>query len=216
MALTTKQQVFVVAYVAHRNGTLAAIDAGYSERSAAEAGSALLSKPNVRREIDRRLKRLTDKYEISADRIMRELAKIAFVNLDDFVRRAPDGTLFYDFSTASKDQMAGLTSIDITERAHRGETERRVKVRLGEKRSALMDLAKVMRMLPADRVEHTGADGGPIEVANSLRIDVRALEPEQRAQLQAILLSTKKKPEAEITDLEDTSGGDAAPAEENK
>ena len=70
---------------------------------------------------------------------------------------------------------------------------RRVKINLSDKRQALMDLAKIARMLPADRHEHSGPGGGPIaidvDVKEEHKIDIEAMAPEEREQLRQTLLT---------------------------
>jgi hypothetical protein len=41
------------------------------------------------------------------------------------------------------------------------------------------------------KLEHTGPEGGPVEVKAEHKIDIEALEPEQRDQLREILLAAK-------------------------
>jgi hypothetical protein len=41
------------------------------------------------------------------------------------------------------------------------------------------------------KLEHTGPEGGPVEVKAEHKIDIASLEPEQRDQLRAILLNLK-------------------------
>jgi hypothetical protein len=69
------------------------------------------------------------------------------------------------------------------------------KIRTHDKLKALDMLAKMARLYPAERQEYTGADGGPIATANLHatvhKIDIAALEPEQRDQLREILLAAK-------------------------
>jgi hypothetical protein len=48
--------------------------------------------------------------------------------------------------------------------------------------------AKIARMLPADRIEVSGPDGGPIEVKAEHKIDIESFDHEQRDQLRALLL----------------------------
>ena len=52
--------------------------------------------------------------------------------------------------------MAALKSIEIDERTIDGAAAgvRKIKISMSDKRQALMDLAKIARMLPADRHEH--------------------------------------------------------------
>jgi hypothetical protein len=72
-----------------------------------------------------------------------------------------------------------------------------VKFKTHDKLKALDMLAKMARLYPADRSEITGVDGGPIQTANLNatvhKIDIEALEPEQREQLRGVLLALKAK-----------------------
>jgi glyoxylase-like metal-dependent hydrolase (beta-lactamase superfamily II) len=70
---------------------------------------------------------------------------------------------------------------------------RKVKISMSDKRQALMDLAKIARLLPADRHELSGPGGGAIEVKPEHKIDLASLEPEQRDQLRQVLLALKAK-----------------------
>jgi hypothetical protein len=65
------------------------------------------------------------------------------------------------------------------------------------------------------RVEHTGADGGPIKVdERKVVIDVTALDGEQREQLRALLLATQapRQIEARTQDIEQDDDDDASAA----
>jgi uncharacterized protein with von Willebrand factor type A (vWA) domain len=99
-----------------------------------------------------------------------------------------DGSLVVDCGTATREQMASLKSIEIDERTIDGAPGRvrRIKISMRDKRRALMDLAKIARMLPADRLEHSGS----IEhvVKEEHKIDIESMEPGEREQLRAILL----------------------------
>ena len=126
---------------------------------------------------------LFDRYAVTSDRIIRELALIAFANIGDFIGVQDDGSLVVDFGTATREQMASLKSIE-TMGAAPG--VRRVMISMSDKRQALMDLAKLRRMLPADRLEHSGS----IEhvVPEEHKIDIELMTPEEREQLRTILL----------------------------
>ena len=70
MALTSKQERFVSEYLIDLNATQAAIRAGYSERTARQAGSENLSKPDIAEAVAVALGRVAQKAEWSAaDRI---------------------------------------------------------------------------------------------------------------------------------------------------
>ena len=80
--LTSKQELFCEEYLVDLNATQAAIRAGYSKRSAASIGDENLSK----REIMRRILQLQilriRRTRIRADRVIKELEKIAFAEVD--------------------------------------------------------------------------------------------------------------------------------------
>ena len=78
--LTPQQRLFVHEYLLDRNATQAAIRAGYSPKTAASQGSDLLKVPKVRdlvnAGLERLEKRLTEKTEVSLERVLLELRRI--------------------------------------------------------------------------------------------------------------------------------------------
>src|SRR5574338_427563 len=82
MALTTKQQAFVEAYLANGfNATKAAIEAGYSEKTARFIAAENLSKPNIRHYVDQRLKQ----YAMGANEVLARLSDHARGDLGEFL-----------------------------------------------------------------------------------------------------------------------------------
>jgi len=75
MKLTKKQQMFVDEYIIDLNGTQAAIRAGYSKKSARQAGTENLSKPSIREAIDERLAEKKDKLIMKQDEILERLTE---------------------------------------------------------------------------------------------------------------------------------------------
>jgi hypothetical protein len=76
--LTVRQEAFVRLYVQYGDGQRAAIEAGYSAKSAASMGSHLLKQRGVRIAIDRlRWARLRAR-DITPERILEEYRRIAF------------------------------------------------------------------------------------------------------------------------------------------
>lgn len=82
--LTPKQQRFISEYLIDLNATQAAIRAGYSEKTAPWIGAENLRKPQIQAELQKRQKKTEAKLEISQERIIQELASIAFANGADF------------------------------------------------------------------------------------------------------------------------------------
>lgn len=83
--MTAKQRCFIDEYLIDLNATQAAIRAGYSGESAGSIGSELLQKPEIRARIDRAMAERSRRTGISADRVLMELGKLAFVNADDLI-----------------------------------------------------------------------------------------------------------------------------------
>ena len=85
--LTAKQQCFVDEYLIDLNATQAAIRAGYSVRNADKIGSELLGKTRVQEAVSARMAERSRRTGINQDRVVLELAKIAFVKMTDLVDR---------------------------------------------------------------------------------------------------------------------------------
>jgi len=81
--LTPKQERFVAEYLIDLNATQAAIRAGYSPRTAQEQGSRLLSNVMVASELSRRRSKTAQKLEITAEKVLEELALLAFYDPAD-------------------------------------------------------------------------------------------------------------------------------------
>ena len=133
--MTAKQKRFVEEYLIDLNATQAAIRAGYSPATAQEQGYQLLQKTSVQNAINMKIAERSKRTGINADRVIREIAKIAFVNAGEVI----------DFDTAilmdkiSEDDMAAIQSVKIKTFGEDG-VEREVK--LADKLKALELLGK--------------------------------------------------------------------------
>jgi phage terminase small subunit len=79
--LTPKQAAFVENYLLDLNATQAAIRAGYSKRTANEQATRLLANVSVAAAIEAAKAERSQRTMISADRVLRELARIAFLDV---------------------------------------------------------------------------------------------------------------------------------------
>lgn len=79
--LTQKQRLFVDAYLISLNATQAAIKAGYSAKTAEEQGYQLLRKTSVASAIQKAMDKRAQKMEITAERVLTEIARIAYVDV---------------------------------------------------------------------------------------------------------------------------------------
>ena len=73
-ALSPRQQRFIDEYCRDpRNATKAAIRAGYSERTARFIASENLTKPDIRTAIDAKMAKKAEKFDLTADKVLRDL-----------------------------------------------------------------------------------------------------------------------------------------------
>lgn len=173
MLLTPKQRRFVAEYLIDLNGTQAAIRAGYSRKTAAEQASRLLTNVKVSAAVAEGQAQLAEKHGVTAERIVAELAKLGFANMQDYMRVDGEGTPRLDFGSLSRDQAAALAEVTVDEYMARdpdGADEdgkprmipaRKVKFKLADKRASLVDLGRHLGMF-VDKHEHTGKDGAAL------------------------------------------------------
>lgn len=74
--LRRKRQRFVDEYLIDLNGTQAAIRAGYSEKSARAVASELLTKPDIKEAVNRRMAEIEERTLITQDRIMLDIEAV--------------------------------------------------------------------------------------------------------------------------------------------
>ncbi len=160
MTLRPKQARFVEEYLIDLNATQAAIRAGYSAKTAAVIGYENLTKPPIAAAIATARSKQSERTALTADMVVRELAKLAFANMGDYLRALPGGDPYVDFSMLTRDQAAALreVTVDTYVEGH-GENARkvrRIKFKLGDKRAALVALGKHFGLFAATKHEHTG------------------------------------------------------------
>lgn len=156
--LTPKQNRFVEEYLIDFNATQAAIRAGYSKDTAYSIGSENLNKPEIKKMIEEKTKEFSDKSLVTKEMVVAELAKIGFSNMQDYMSITKDGDPFVDLSALTRDQAAAISEFTVDDYTEgRGDDTRdikRVKIKLSDKRSALVDLGKHLGMF-TDRVDIT-------------------------------------------------------------
>lgn len=110
--LTEKQARFVTEYLVDLNAKQAAIRAGYSPKNAESIAVQLLKKTHVSDALQQALKAREARTQITADRVLREFARIAFF----------DARKLYDdngdpkpISALDDDTAAAIAQLDITE-----------------------------------------------------------------------------------------------------
>ena len=162
--MTAKQKRFCEEYLIDLNATQAAIRAGYSPETAKSIGSENLSKPDVRARIDAEIAKRSRRTGVSADRVVRELAKIAFVNAADIID--PDtATVRPD---ASEEDKACIAAVKF--RSSSGESCGSVEreIRLCDKLKALELLGKHLGMFTDRLTVSTPSDGCLADILKQL------------------------------------------------
>lgn len=139
--LSARERIFVREYLVDFNASRAAARAGYSPKAAPHHAHRVKNRPRVRAAIEAALAARASKLEITAERVLRELALMGFANLGDYVTPEPDGTARLDLSGLTRDQAAAireLTSEAVTTgQGAAARTVRKVKVRLADKKGSL-------------------------------------------------------------------------------
>lgn len=101
--MTPKQRRFVDEYLIDLNATQAAIRAGYSKKTAGYIAKELLRKPPIAAEVEKRKQKLTKKLEITQEKVLQELAAIAFANGADYAKVITTGPVTEVRMTATDD-----------------------------------------------------------------------------------------------------------------
>ena len=156
LALTPKQASFVAQYLIDKNGTQAAIRAGYAPKAAQEQSSRLLSNAIVRQEIDKGLQAQVDEAGITALRVIKELATLGTIDLRSYYDAQGNLKPMHELTPEQGAAMAGVESLKRNVEAGDGVMDTVYKVKLWDKPRALELLAKHFGLL-TERVEHSGS-----------------------------------------------------------
>lgn len=146
--LTPKQKKFVEEYLIDLNATQAAIRAGYSAKTAGRIAQELLTKTHISYAIKSRRDALSKKTEVSQERIVAEMARLAFLDCRKFFN--DDGTPI-PIHKLSDDAAAAIVGVDVVQigNAEIG-VGSVIKYKMPDKNKALENLAKILGYL--DRV----------------------------------------------------------------
>lgn len=110
--------------------------AGYKADTGAAA--RLSANVSVAARIQELKERHADRAEISAERVLREIASIAFANQDDFSEWGPDGVTLKDSTTLTREQKATVAEVSQTVTKDGGT----IRYKLHDKNAALANLAR--------------------------------------------------------------------------
>lgn len=151
-----REKRFAEEYIIDLNASAAAIRAGYSPKTAKDAAAWIHpdhpEKPKLRTMIDQLIAERSRRTGVTAERVIEELAKLAFVNAEDVI----DVVTAKVLPNASRDDKAAIQSVTVKS----GKVEER-EVKLADKTRALELLGKHLGVF----VDNVKIDGeGPVIV----------------------------------------------------
>lgn len=154
--LNVRQDLFVREWLRDKNQTQAAIRAGYAPRRAKQAANLLMGQPHIKAYADKLLKAQQGRVEISSDRIVKELARVAFSDVRPLFDG--DGNL-RDVHGLKDDVAAAVAGVQTEEQSAKDGTKTGQvrKVRMWDKIKALELLGKHFKMF-TDVVETRDGD----------------------------------------------------------
>ncbi|HEX6842919.1 MAG TPA: terminase small subunit [Stellaceae bacterium] len=109
--LTPRQQRFVEEYLVDPNGHQAALRAGYAPRGARQTVTHLLKHPEIAQAIRRGMDARSQRMRLDADRVLAELARIAFADIGNLADWGPDGVTLKPKRELSADDRAAVAEV---------------------------------------------------------------------------------------------------------
>ena len=160
--MSPKQERFVEEYLVDLNARQAAIRAGYSEHTATEQASRLLTIVKVQEAVAAGRKKLAEKAGVTQERVLKEYARIAFLDIRKIfdeegnllpIHEIDDETVAAISGLEVEKRISAIAGPDVQSHTH--------KIKLADKKGALDSLARHLGMF-VDKSEVTGPNGGPI------------------------------------------------------
>lgn len=187
--LTPKQKIFVSEYLLDLNATQAAIRAGYSKKTANEQAARLLANVSVSSHLKTLMDERAEKTKIDAEWVIKRLAQDATADVADLydengnLRQVSDWPMVWRTGL-----VAGIETVQErigTDPDGKPEFATVRKVRLAD-RTKLLELVGKHVDVGAfrERHEHTGPNGGPMQVES---VDLSGLSKDDLRTMKALL-----------------------------
>ena len=110
--LTLKQRKFIDSYIKSGNATQAALDAGYSKKTAARTGSENLYKPPIKAAIEKRMKEIEDSKIADATEILTLLTRIVRgQELEEVTVAGPEGVETVKQAPSNRDKLVAAKEL---------------------------------------------------------------------------------------------------------
>lgn len=151
MSLSPKEKKFCQEYIVDLNGAQAAIRAGYSERSAKEQAARMLTKANIKKFVKELKDERAKRTEITADMVVKELAKIGFANIQDYI--SGDNAIS-DISQIDAGKAAAVAAVKKSVTRFDGGEKEVVEFKLWNKVDALEKLGRHLGIFEKDNLQN--------------------------------------------------------------
>ncbi len=161
--MTEKQKIFADEYLIDLNATRAyrkAYPSVKKDETAAQAGSRMLRNVKVAEYIAERMQARQKRTEITQDRVLEELAAIAFARATDYAEVKDDQVFIKDTAGLSENQIKAIAGIK--------QGKFGIEVKLSDKEKALELLGRHLGMFK-DRVEVSGLEEEKTKLSDLIR-----------------------------------------------
>lgn len=146
------------------------IGKGFPDIDPSERGKWMMKNPLVKQAIAERARELSQKFEVDANSLIKEIANIAFANMGNYLHVGEDGLPYFDFTNVTFAQMSAVKSVTVEELAE-SEAERmerlarpggildkpklrkKVKLELHDKNNAHDKLMRMLQLYAPERLD---------------------------------------------------------------
>lgn len=151
--------MFVKEYLVDLNATQAATRAGYSAKTAHSQGERLLRNVEVSAALQAAMDSRSEKTEITAERVLKELGKVAFGDQRAVMSWGPDGVKLRPSNALTDDEAAMVSEVSETETLNGGS----LKLKTHDKIKALELIGKHLGMFK-DGAKEDDETPAPVKV----------------------------------------------------
>ena len=160
--LTPFQKRFVAeVIITPQSAASAYLRAGSKSKNPDVDAAKMMAIPAVREAVAKAQKKVCDKLEITAERVLQELAVLGFATMDDYTEDDEEHGLRLNLSKATRTQRAAIAEFTEDTTGGAGDGERkavlRTKIKLWDKPRGLELLGKHLKLF-TDVVKHEGLE----------------------------------------------------------
>lgn len=143
----------------------------------------LMQRPELQDYLKSQSRARSERLSLTADSVLRELAKLGFANIRDFLTFTADGTATFDLQRMTREQAAAICELTVEEVLDKDKARvRRTKIKLADKRGALELIGKHLAMFNTARPAAAAESAVPLAAAEARQMSDEELD----ARLQAI------------------------------